>query len=135
MAKINSKQQAYLENKFGSRVCFRKTERKLYGHDIAAVPGLLKPLVGNTIPDTVVQPETEQELAELVRWAAENKVPLTPRGRATSGYGGVLPVKNGAVVDFYRMNRIIRMDPQLRRLLCRRAWSGRRWIESWRSRG
>jgi FAD/FMN-containing dehydrogenase len=84
MGKINSKQQAYLEDKFGSRVCFRKTERKLYGHDIAAVPGLIKPLIGNTTPEAVVQPETEQELVELLRWAAQNRVPLTPRGKASA---------------------------------------------------
>ena len=111
MGKLNSKQQAYLENKFGSRVNFSKTERRLYGHDIAAVPGLLKPLIGNTIPDVVVQPQTEQELAELVRWAVQNKLPLTPRGKASSGYGGVLPVKNGVVVDFYHMNKVVRVDP------------------------
>jgi len=111
MGKLNSKQQAYLENKFGSRVNFSKTERRLYGHDIAAVPGLLKPLIGNTIPDVVVQPQTEQELAELVRWAAQNKLPLTPRGKASSGYGGVLPVKNGVVVDFYHMNKVVKIDP------------------------
>ena len=112
MGKITSKRQAYLEGKFGSRVCFRKTERKLYGHDIAAMPGLIKPLVGDTTPEAVVQPETEQELAELVRWASENRVPLTPRGKASSGYGGVLPVKNGVVVDFYHMNRILKIDPK-----------------------
>jgi Fe-S oxidoreductase/FAD/FMN-containing dehydrogenase len=112
MSNIGSKQRTYLEGKFGSRVNFSRTERKLYGHDIAAMPGLLKPLVGNTIPEAVVQPETEQELVELVRWAAQNKVPLTPRGKASSGYGGVLPVKNGVVVDFYRMNRIIKVDPK-----------------------
>ncbi len=112
MGELNGKHRTYLEAKFGSRVNFSKTERKLYGHDIAAMPGLLKPLVGNTIPEAVVQPETEQELAGLVRWAAENKVPLTPRGKASSGYGGVLPVKNGVVVDFYRMNKIIKVDPQ-----------------------
>jgi Fe-S oxidoreductase/FAD/FMN-containing dehydrogenase len=112
MGRLNSKQQAYLENKFGSRVNFSKTERRLYGHDIAAVPGLLKPLIGNTIPDAVVQPRTEQELAELVRWAAQNKLPLTPRGKASSGYGGVLPVKNGVVVDFYHMNKVVKIDPR-----------------------
>ncbi len=111
MGELSNKQQAYLEGKFGSRVCFRKTERKLYGHDIAAVPGLIKPLIGNTTPEAVVQPETEQELVELLRWAAQNRVPLTPRGKASSGYGGVLPVKNGVVVDFYRMNRITKIDP------------------------
>ncbi|MCJ7522202.1 MAG: FAD-binding oxidoreductase, partial [Dehalococcoidia bacterium] len=112
MGKLKGKQQTYLQGKFGDRVCFRKTERKLYGHDIAAMPSLIKPLVGNTTPDAVVQPETEEELVELTRWAAENNVPLTPRGKASSGYGGVLPVKKGVVVDFYRMNRIIKVDPE-----------------------
>ena len=112
MGELNGKHRTYLEGKFGSRVNFSKTERKLYGHDIAAMPGLLKPLVGNTTPEAVLQPETEQELAELVRWAAENRVPLTPRGKASSGYGGVLPVKHGLVVDFYRMNKVVKVDPK-----------------------
>ena len=49
---------------------------------------------------------------ELVRWAAKNRIPLTPRGKASSGYGGVLPVKKGIVVDFYRMNSVIKIDPE-----------------------
>ena len=110
MGKLGGEKRAYLEEKFGNRVNFRKTERKLYGHDIAAMPALIKPLVGSTVPDAVVQPETEEELAALVKWAAENNIPLTPRGKATSGYGGVLPVKKGVVVDFYRMKRVIDID-------------------------
>ena len=111
MGRLNTKQQTYLEEKFGSRVTFNKTERKLYGHDIASMPSLVKPLIGDTTPDAVVQPETEEELVELVRWAAQNSVPLTPRGKASSGYGGVLPVKKGVVVDFYRLKRIVKVDP------------------------
>ena len=110
MGKLGSKQKSYLEEKFGDRVNFRKTERKLYGHDIAAMPALIKPLVGSTVPDAVVQPESEEELAALVKWATENNVPLTPRGKATSGYGGVLPVKKGITVDFYRMKKILDID-------------------------
>ncbi len=111
MGKINATQRSYLEGRFGNRASFRKAERRLYGHDIAAVPSLIKPLIGDTTPEAVVQPETEEELVELVRWAREHHVPLTPRGKASSGYGGVLPVKKGLVVDFYRMNRVIRADP------------------------
>jgi Fe-S oxidoreductase/FAD/FMN-containing dehydrogenase len=111
MSQFGKMHQSYLEKKFGSRVSFHKTERKLYGHDIAALPSLIKPLLGNTTPDAVVQPETEEELIALVRWARENNIPLTPRGKASSGYGGVLPLKQGVVVDFYRMNRTLRMDP------------------------
>lgn len=111
MGRLNAEQQAYLERKFGERVNFRRVERKLYGHDIAAIPSLIWPILGNTIPDAVVQPQTEEELVELVRWAHENGIPLTPRAKASSGYGGVLPVKQGVVVDFYRMNRVIQIDP------------------------
>ncbi len=114
MSKINAVQKRYLEQTFGNRVNFNPTERKLYGHDIAAIPTLIKPLIGNTIPDAVVQPQTETELAELVKWANNNKLPLTPRGKATSGYGGVLPVENGIVVDFYRMNKIVKIDAEAR---------------------
>lgn len=102
--------QSYLEGKFGDRVSFRRTERRLYGHDIAEIPSLIKPLIGDTTPDAVVQPQSEADLMELVRWAGENRVPLTPRGKATSGYGGAIPVKKGVVVDFYRMNKVIRID-------------------------
>ena len=111
MGKINAEQRAYLKGRFGSRVSFHKMERKLYGHDIAEIPSLIKPLVGRTTPEAIVQPESEDELIGLIRWAAKNNIALTPRGKASSGYGGVLPTKRGVVVDFYRMNKILRIDP------------------------
>lgn len=111
MSKINPEQMSYLEQKFGNRVSFRKTERKLYGHDIAALPSNIKPLVGNTTPDAVVQPATEQELIDIAKWTAANNIPVTPRSKATSGYGGVLPVKQGLVVDFYHLSKVMNIDP------------------------
>ena len=110
MGAVKTAQRSYLETTFGSRVNFEKLERKLYGHDVGDIPRLIKPLVGSTTPEGVVQPESEEELTELVNWARSNGVALTPRGMATSGYGGVLPVKGGLVVDFYRMKKIIAID-------------------------
>ena len=63
-------------HKYGDRVSFNKTERMLYGHDIAAIPSLVKPIVGKTIPDVVVQPENEAELVELMKWAYEERYAL-----------------------------------------------------------
>jgi len=111
MSQLDDKHRSYLRGVFGTRVSFHEIERKLYSHDIAVLPSLVKPLLGNPIPDAVVQPENEEELISLVQWAQENNIPLTPRGKASSGYGGVLPIKQGVVVDFYRMNRIVRIDP------------------------
>ncbi|HZW04505.1 MAG TPA: FAD-binding oxidoreductase, partial [Anaerolineaceae bacterium] len=106
---INAQQQESLQKSF-ARVSFDRVERKLYGHDIAAMPLLVKPLLGNTVPDAVVQPQSEQDLVRLSEWANENRVALTPRGKATSGYGGVLPVKQGVVVDFYHLKSVLRLD-------------------------
>ncbi|MBU1942790.1 MAG: FAD-binding oxidoreductase [Actinobacteria bacterium] len=103
-------QRSFLENRFESRVNFDPVERRLYGHDIGALPHLVRPLVGRTTPDAVVQPESEEELVELARWAFHQGVPMTPRARASSGYGGAVPVKGGLVVDFYRMADVEAVD-------------------------
>ena len=110
MANLSKNQKEYLKEKFQDRVTFDDIERMLYGHDIAAMPSLIKPLIGDTTPDAVVQPASENELKELMSWAAKNRIPLTPRGKASSGYGGVLPVENGIVVDFYRMKKVLSID-------------------------
>ncbi len=110
MGELNEKSKSFLRERFGHRVSFDRLERKLYGHDISVLPSLVSPLIGSTIPDVVVQPETEEEIVELLRWAKEENKPVTPRGKATSGYGGVLPLKQGVVVDFYRMKRILHID-------------------------
>jgi FAD/FMN-containing dehydrogenase len=102
----------YLEEKYGNRANFNKMERELYGHDIAAIPSLIAPLIGKTIPEAIVQPENEEELINLVKWANQNNIALTPRGKASSGYGGVLPVKQGIVVDFFHLNKVISLNKQ-----------------------
>jgi Fe-S oxidoreductase/FAD/FMN-containing dehydrogenase len=108
---VDESQRKSLQEKFGSRVSFDRLECRLYGHDIGAMPSLVKPIVGRTVPEAVVQPRTELELADLVHWANEHHIPLTPRGKASSGYGGVLAVDGGVVVDFWRMKDVIRIDP------------------------
>ena len=95
-----------------TRVRFDRRERKMYSHDVGEMPPLIKPLLGKTMPAGVVQPESEEELVALIKWAQKHKVPLTPRGRSTSGYGGVLPVKGGVVIDFYRLDRLLSVDAE-----------------------
>ncbi len=111
MGKLSAAQLSWLQQTFGDRFTTRRVERKLYGHDIAEMPSLIKPLVGSTLPAGVVQPASEEELVALVQWAAREKIALTPRGKATSGYGGAIPVKGGLVVDFFRLDQVLAVDP------------------------
>ena len=73
---------------------------------------MFKPLIGKTLPDVVVQPENEKELVELVRWAGENNIPVVPRGKGSSGYGGIIPTRKGIVIDFYRMKDVVSVDSE-----------------------
>jgi FAD/FMN-containing dehydrogenase len=112
MARLNNKEKKWLEEKFAARANFNPTERLLYSHDIAAIPSLFKPLIGRTVPDAVVQPENEEELVQLVQWSAQNKIPIVPRGKGSSGYGGIIPTRKGIVVDFYRMKDVLAVDAE-----------------------
>ena len=45
MAKMTPNDKEWLEEKYGQRANFRLTARRLYGHDIAAIPKLVRPLI------------------------------------------------------------------------------------------
>ena len=48
-----------LKNLLGPHVTFERRERRLYGHDIAAMPSLVRPLVGDTTPTRSPSPQAK----------------------------------------------------------------------------
>lgn len=58
-------------------------------------------------PDAVVLPESEKEVSEVLRYAFENGIPVTPRGAGSGLSGGSTPVFGGIVIDMKRMHRIL----------------------------
>ncbi len=61
-------------------------------------------------PDAVVFVRSAQELAQIVRWAAQMRVPLVARGAGTGLSGGTVPDRGGLVVEFSRLDRIVELD-------------------------
>jgi FAD/FMN-containing dehydrogenase len=86
----------------------------LYSRDMSSLPSLVRPLVGHALAAGVVQPQTEEQGIKLAAFSRIHNVPLVPHGKATSGYGGVVPVKGGLVVDFAWMNQVLAIDPEAR---------------------
>lgn len=70
------------------------------------------------LPEVVVQPETGEEVAAVVRVAARYGRPVVPRGGATGLSGGVIPIRGGVMVDLNRMCRLreVRLDDRLARV-------------------
>jgi glycolate oxidase len=57
-------------------------------------------------PDVVVFPGTTAQVSRLLRFASENKIPVTARGAGYGYVGGCVPVQGGIALSLARMNRI-----------------------------
>jgi glycolate oxidase len=64
------------------------------------------------LPDAVVFPEHDQDIAAVLRICHRHHIPLVPRGAGVGYTGGSLAVNNGIVLVFTRLNRILRLDAE-----------------------
>jgi glycolate oxidase len=63
-------------------------------------------------PDVVVRPESAEEVAVIVRAAADAGVPVTARGSGTGLSGACIPRHGGILVSFERMAAIVEIDTE-----------------------
>ena len=91
-----------------NRVLTEREDLLTYGFDGTAA---LKGEAG-----VVVLPETVEEVAAVVRYAAEKKVPIVSRGSGTGLSGGSVPAADAIVLCLVRMDRILEVDE--RNLTC-----------------
>jgi len=61
----------------------------------------------NHRPLAAVRPTSTVQVADIMRLAWENEIPVTPRGAGTGLAGAAVPVQGGLVMDMALMNRII----------------------------
>ena len=57
-------------------------------------------------PDCAVWPQTEEQVAKVLKIANDARIPVIARGAGTGLAGAAVPVKGGIVLDVSRMNRI-----------------------------
>jgi glycolate oxidase len=62
------------------------------------------------LPEVVVQPLTAHQVAEIVKLARHERIPVTPRAAGSGLSGGAVPVYGGIVLSVERMNRILEID-------------------------
>jgi D-lactate dehydrogenase (cytochrome) len=63
------------------------------------------------LPEVVIWPETSQEISQILRYANEMRIPVTPWGAGTSLEGNSIPVHGGILLNLNRMNRIVEVYP------------------------
>lgn len=60
-----------------------------------------------SMPEAVIFPLSTEEVAAIMKVAAERKIPVTARGAGTSVCGAPIPAKHGIVLCFSKMDNIL----------------------------
>ncbi|MBW2486153.1 MAG: FAD-binding oxidoreductase [Deltaproteobacteria bacterium] len=58
-------------------------------------------------PEAVIWPVDRNEVAAILRYANEHRIPITGWGSGSSLEGNPIPIQKGIVLDFSQMNRIL----------------------------
>ncbi len=67
-------------------------------------------------PNYVARPAGSEEVAQVVRFCNENHIPVVPVSSKVHFFGATIPKEGGLVLDLTRMNKILEIDPDNRRV-------------------
>jgi D-lactate dehydrogenase (cytochrome) len=93
---------AILKQRFGERLQTGEAIRRQHANNLTWLV--------NQPPDAVVWIERTEEAAEVVRLAAEHRVPIIPFGAGTSLEGHINAPRGGLSLDFSRMNKVLQVN-------------------------
>ena len=62
------------------------------------------------LPDVVVRPSTDEDVAAAVEVANRLRIPIVPWGGGSGSQGGAVPSFGGIVLDLTRLDRIVEVD-------------------------
>lgn len=91
-----------LGNLLGTRFSTDNTVRDAHARDASYHRGAL--------PDAVVFPKTNAEVAEIVKTCAKYKIPIVPYGTGTGVEGAVVATESTLCIALNEMNRILRVS-------------------------
>ena len=95
---------AALAARFGNRLVTSQAVREQHGNTLTWVP--------NQPPDAVVYPQTTQDVQQIVRICAANRVPIIAFGTGTSLEGHINAPLGGVSIDFRDMNKMLAVHPE-----------------------
>jgi glycolate oxidase len=101
-----------LQAMFGDRATVDRFEREFYERDVAPVPDFLVLFFGNTLPDIVIRPQTTDEVASIVKIAADGQIPLTPRAGGSTAFFNSVCMNKGILLDLNGLTEILQIDAE-----------------------
>jgi glycolate oxidase len=100
---ITAKDISVFENIVGSEHAFTRDKISIdYAHD--ELSGI------HSFPDLLLEATSTKQVSEIIKYAYENNIPVTPRGQGTGLVGGAVPIHGGVLLNISPMNKIIELD-------------------------
>lgn len=85
-------------------------EKIVYGGDPSSLPQYHYRWKGKYLPDYIVRVEEVGEIERVIKVAREHKLPVIPRGGASSCMGSSSPSRGGISLDIKPMNEILEIN-------------------------
>ncbi|MDR2701522.1 MAG: FAD-binding protein [Spirochaetaceae bacterium] len=63
-------------------------------------------------PEVVVLPDSTEQVAQIVKLANKERIPITPRGAGSGLSGGAIPWFGGIVISLEKMNKLLELDKE-----------------------
>ncbi|MGQ9490511.1 MAG: FAD-binding oxidoreductase [Anaerolineae bacterium] len=79
-------------------------------HPVELIPYEVDGSLGQGAAEGVVLARSTEEVAKIVRWAAERKIPVIARGAGTGLSGGAVAPHGGIILSLARMKQILELD-------------------------
>lgn len=83
---------------------FKDDKESLVAYSYDATP------LYQSMPDGIVFPASTQEVSDIVKICAENRIPIIGRGAGSNLCGGTVPLQGGLIIVMTRMNKLIEID-------------------------
>lgn len=99
-----------LKEMLGERATDELFERQFYERDLAPVPDFLVSSMAKTMPDIVVRPNSIEEVAAIVKMAAQERIPVTGRAGGSTVYFNTVCTKNGILLDMNELKGVHSVD-------------------------
>jgi len=127
LKRITPTQVRELREQIGEgRVLTLKSDRAIYSYDLGHIPVYLKNLLFHSMPGCVIQPSSEEELIEIIKFCRAKGVRMITRAAASSGFGNVIPTDGEVVIDLSFLRQVVDFDPSVPSITVQ---SGTRWAD------
>lgn len=62
------------------------------------------------VPEIITWPETTEQIAEILKLANEENIPVTPYAEGSGVVGGAIPVQGGIILDMKKFNKVLSIN-------------------------